>query len=91
MRMSHIFVLHGIEHATISCDEVSGEDLDVKFVEELWASPPRHVKEIAVKAGLPKAARPLFQVMEPLVVTRPTASGMKEAETSQGRGGRERM
>jgi hypothetical protein len=62
-----------------------------KFVEELWASPPRHIKEIAVKAGLPKAARPLFQVMEPLVVTRPTASGMKEAETSQGRGGRERM
>jgi hypothetical protein len=48
-----------------------------KFVEELWASPPRHIKEIAVKAGLPKAARPLFQVMEPLVVTRPTASGMK--------------
>jgi hypothetical protein len=85
------FACRHMGHAAMSCDEVSGEDPGIRFGEELRASPPRRVKEISVKAGLPRAIKPPFQVMESLIVTRSSTIGLKKAGTNQGKDGREQM
>jgi hypothetical protein len=81
------FTCGQIGHAAANCDENSGDDLGVKFGEELRASPPRRVSEIPLKVGMHKATRPLFQVADQSHSAKPSTSSQKKKETSQGRDG----
>jgi hypothetical protein len=53
-----------IGHAVANCDSGERDDHEIRFGEELRASPPR-VRDITMKAVASRAARPLFQVGSP--------------------------
>jgi hypothetical protein len=50
-----------IGHAAMNCKEEEPDEQSVKFSEELRASPPHRVREIAVRQVAAKVAKPLFQ------------------------------
>jgi hypothetical protein len=52
-----------IGHTAMNCEKVMEDDHDVRYGEELHASPPRRVKEIVVRQLDARVARPLFQVL----------------------------
>jgi hypothetical protein len=78
------FACGHIGHAAVNCDEIPGDNSGVKFGEELRSSPPRHVKQIPIKVGMPKAARPLFQVADQSQFTKPSTSSLLNQGTRTG-------
>jgi hypothetical protein len=51
-----------IGHAAMNCEEGEPMDQDIRFGEELRASPPRRVQQISTKQFTTRVSRSLFQV-----------------------------
>jgi hypothetical protein len=56
------FSCRRIGHAALSCEEEANKENGVSFGEELWASPPKQVRDISVKPMASRVARSPFQV-----------------------------
>jgi hypothetical protein len=50
-------------HAAMNCKEDDAGEHEIKYGEELHASPPRRVRELTVRQVPPRVAKPLFQAV----------------------------